>query len=124
MHRHTIRTTTYATKVCVEIMRMGLTMNTAKTHVMVVDNTAIDMNNVLVEDIESYVIGTTQQHQGKEPGQRDTTKNRGRLGGIRQTPGCLPQQPCHPSEDTDVQLQCAVSYDIWCRDPDTDQTSP
>ena len=76
MHRHTIRTTTYATKVSVEIMRMGLKMNIAKTHVMVVDNTAINVNNVLIEDIDGYVIGTTQQPQGKEPGQRDTTKNR------------------------------------------------
>ena len=90
---------------------------------MVVDKTPIDMNNVLTEDIEGTVIGTKQQPQRKEPGQRDTTNNRGRPGGIRQTPGYLQKQPRRLSEDAGVQLQCAVSYDIWCRDPDTDQTS-
>ena len=63
------------------------------------------------------------QPQGKEPGQRDTTRNRGRLGGIRQTPGYLQKQPCHLPEKTCVQLMCAASYDIWCRDMDIDQTS-
>ena len=70
------------------------------------------------------VLGTTLQPQGKESGQRDTTKNRGRLGGIRQTPGYLQKQSCHLPEETGVQLLCAASYDIiWCRDLDTDQTS-
>ena len=45
----------------------------------------------------------------------------GRLGGIRQTPGYLQKQPCHLPEKTSVQLLCAASYDIWCRDLDTDQ---
>ena len=49
--------------------------------------------------------------------------NHGRLGGIRQTPGYLQKQPCHLPEETGVQLLCAASYDIWCRDLDTDQTS-
>ena len=53
----------------------------------------------------------------------DTTKNHGRLGGIRQTPGYLQNQPCHLPKETGVQLLCAASYDIWCRDMDTDQTS-
>ena len=58
-------------------------------------------------------------------GQRDTTKNHGRLGGIRQTPGYLQKQHCHLPEETGVQLLFAASYDIniWCRDLDTDQTS-
>ena len=119
MHRHTTRTTTDATKVSVEIRRMGLKMNIAKTNVMA----TINVDNVLIEDIEGYVIGTKQVPQRKEPGQIDTTKNRGRLGGIRQTPGYLQKQPCRLSEDTGVQLQCAVSYEIWCRDMDTDKTS-
>ena len=64
------------------------------------------------------------QPQGKEPGQRDTTNNDGRPGGIRQTPGHLQKQPCHLPEETGVQLLRAASYDIiWCRDLDTDQTS-
>ena len=45
-----------------------------------------------------HVLGTTLQHQGNEPGQRDTKKNHGRLGGIRQTPGCLQRQPYHLPE--------------------------
>ena len=69
------------------------------------------------------VLGATLQPQWKEPGQRDTTKNHGRLGGIRQTPGYLQKQPCHLPEETGVQLICAASYDIWCRDLHTDQTS-
>ena len=44
-------------------------------------------------------------------------------GGIRQTPGYLQKQPCHLPEETCVQLLCAASYDTWCRDLDTDQTS-
>ena len=86
-----------------ESRRMVLKMNIAKTTVMVVDNTPINVNNVL---------GTTQQHQGKEPGQRDTTKNHGRLGGIRQTPGYLLKQSYHLPEETGEQLLCAARYDI------------
>ena len=33
------------------------------------------------------------------------------------------KQPCHLPEETGVQLLCAASYDIWCRDLDNDQTS-
>ena len=55
------------------------------------------------------VLGTTLQPQGKEPGQRDTTKNHCRLGGIRQTPGHLQKQPCHMSKETGVQLP-AITY--------------
>ena len=69
------------------------------------------------------VLWTTLQPEGKEPVQRDSTKNHGRLGGIRRTPGYLQKQPCHLPEETGVQLLCAASYDIWCRDLDTDQTS-
>ena len=50
-------------------------------------------------------------------------KNHGRLGGIRQTPEYHQKQPCHLPEETGVQFLCAASYDIWCRDLDTDQTS-
>ena len=45
------------------------------------------------------------------------------LGGIRQTPGYLQRQPCHLPEEICVQLLCPASYDIWCSDLDTDQTS-
>ena len=33
------------------------------------------------------------------------------------------KQPCHLPEETGVQLLCAASYDIWCRDLDTDQSN-
>ena len=33
------------------------------------------------------------------------------------------KQRCHLPEETGVQLMCAASYDIWCRDIDTRQTS-
>ena len=38
-----------------ESRRMGLKMNIAKTKVMVVDNTPINMNNVLIENVQGYV---------------------------------------------------------------------
>ena len=44
---------------------MGLKMNIAKTKVMVVDNTPINMNNVLIECPRLRVLGTTLQPQGK-----------------------------------------------------------
>ena len=76
---------------------MGLKMNIAKTKLMVVDNTPINVNAALIENVLGYVyvLGTILQLQGKEPGQRDTTKKHGRLGGIRQTLGYLQKQHCH-----------------------------
>ena len=38
-----------------ESRRMGLKMNIAKTKVMVVDNTLINVNNVLLENVQCYV---------------------------------------------------------------------
>ena len=35
--------------------RMGLKMNIAKPKVMVVDNTPVNVNNVLIENVEGYV---------------------------------------------------------------------
>ena len=65
------------------------------------------------------IPGTTLQPQRKNQG-RYTMKNP--MGGICQTLGSLQKQPFHLPEETGVQ-QCATSYDIWCRDLDTDQTS-
>ena len=43
-----------------EIRRMGLKMNIANTKVMVVDNTPINVNNVLIENVQGYVyLGNT-----------------------------------------------------------------
>ena len=107
-----------------ESRRMGLKMNITKTKVMVVDNTPYKREQCADRKCHRLrVLGTTLQPQGKEPGQRDTTKNYGRLGGIRQTLGYLQKQPCHLPEETGIQLLCAASYDIWYRDLDTDQTS-
>ena len=50
-------------------------------------------------------------------------KNHGKMGGIHQTSGYLQKQPRHLPEETGVQLMCSASYDIWCRDLNTDQTS-
>ena len=72
---------------------MGLKMNITKTKVMVVDNTPINVNNVLIENIPGYVY-LGQHYRLKEKNQ-----------------------------DKEIQLLCAASYDIWCRDLDTDQTS-
>ena len=38
-----------------ESRRMGLKMNIAKTKVMIVDNTPINVNNVLIENVPGYV---------------------------------------------------------------------
>ena len=38
-----------------ESRRMGLKMNIAKTKVTVVDNTPINVNNVLIENVQGYV---------------------------------------------------------------------
>ncbi len=76
-----------------------------------------------VENVKAICTWATLQPQRKDPGQRDTTKNHVMLGGIRQTPGYLQKQPCRLPEETGVQLLCAASYDIWCTDMDTEQTS-
>ena len=52
------------------------------------------------------VLGTTLQTKEKEPRQRNTTKNHGRLGDIRQTLGYFQKQPRHLPEETGVQLVC------------------
>ena len=76
-----------------------------------------------IEDVYIEILKDiyTEKLSDSTSAQRDTTKNHGRLGGIRQTPGYLQKQPCHLPEETGVQLLCAASYDIWCRDLDTDQ---
>ena len=45
---------------------MVLKVNIAKSKVMVVDNTPINVNNVLIENVEGFVyFVTTLQPQGK-----------------------------------------------------------
>ena len=97
--------------------QMGLKMNIVKTRVIVVDNTSINVSNVLIENenVEgyTYIWDNNIQSQGKEPGQRGTTKDHDKLDGIRQSPRSLQKQPCHLPEDTGVQLLCAASYDVY-----------
>ena len=51
-----------------ESRRMGLKMNITKTKVMVVDNTPINVNNVLIENVQGYVY-LGQQYSLKENNQ-------------------------------------------------------
>ena len=54
-----------------------------------VDNTHIDVNNVLIDKVEGYVyLGQRYRIMDKNQ-EKNTTKNHVRLGGIRQTPGSL-----------------------------------
>ena len=108
-----------------ESRRMGLKMNIAKTKVMVVDNTPINVNNVLIENVQGYVY-LGQHYSLKEKNQDNEIQRRimaGWAAYAKHRSGHLQKQPCHLPEETGVQLLCAVSYDIWCRDLDTDHTS-
>ena len=56
---------------------MGLKMNIAKTKVMVVDNTPINVNNVLIENVQGYVYlghyySLKEKNQDKEIQRRIT----------------------------------------------------
>ena len=58
-----------------ESRRMGLKMNIAKIKVMVVDNTPINVNNVLIENVQGYVYlgqhySLKEKNQDKEIQQR------------------------------------------------------
>ncbi len=106
-----------------EKIKLGLKMNIAKTKVMVVDNTPINVNNVLIENVPSYVY-LGQHYSLKEKNQNKEIQRRIMTGWAAYAKHrdifksnlaiCL-KRP--------VQLLCAASYDIWCRDLDTDQTS-
>ena len=107
-----------------ESRRMGLKMNITKTKVMVVDNTPINVNNVLIENVQGYVY-LGQHYSLKEKNQDKEIHRRIMAGWAAYAKHrdifksnlaiCLKRT---------VQLLCAASYDIiWCRDLDTDQTS-
>ena len=104
---------------------MGLKMNIAKTKVMVEDNTPINVNNVLIESNATCTRNNTTASRKITRTKRynEESWQVGPLGGIRQTPGYLQKQLYHLPEETGVQLMCAASSDIWCRDLDNDQTS-
>ena len=102
---------------------MGLKMNITKTKVMVVDNTPINVNNVLIENVPGYVY-LGQHYSLKEKNQDKEIQRRIMAGWVAYAKHrdifksnlaiCLKRQ---------VYNSCAASYDIWCRDLDTDQTS-
>ena len=82
-----------------ESRQVGLKMNIAKTKVMVVVCRQHPSQCEHCADRKCQrlrIPGATLQPQGKEPGQRDTTKSRGRIGDIRQTLGHLQKQPRLP----------------------------
>ena len=58
-----------------ESRRMGLKMNIAKTKVMVVDNTPINVNNVLIENVKGYVY-LGQHYSLKENNQNKEIQRR------------------------------------------------
>ena len=106
-----------------ESTRRCLKMNIAKTKVMVVDNTPINVNNVLIENVQGYVY-LGQHYSLKEKNQDKEIQRRIMAGWAayakhrdifkRNLAICLKRQ---------VYNSCAASYDIWCRYLDTDQTS-
>ena len=124
MHRNTTRTATYATRpIDDESRRMGLKMNIAKTKVMVVDNTPVNVNNVLIENAQGYVYlgqhySLKEKNQDKEiqrriiagwaayAKHRDTFKSNLAI--------CLKRQ---------VYNSVLPAMTLWCRDLDTDETS-
>ena len=58
-----------------ESRRMGLKMNIAKTKVMVVDNTPINVSNVLIENVQGYVY-LGQHYRLKEMNQHKQIQRR------------------------------------------------
>ena len=62
-----------------ESMRIGLKMNIAKTKVMVVDNTPINVNNVLIENVEGYVY--LGQHYSLKENNKDKEIQRRSMAG-------------------------------------------
>ena len=62
-----------------ESRRMGLKMNIAKTKVMVVGNTAINVNNVLIENVQGYVY-LGQHYSLKEKNQDKEIQRRNVAG--------------------------------------------
>ena len=104
-----------------ESSRMVLKMNIAKTKVMVVDNTPINVNNVLIENVQGYVY--VGQHYSLKEKNQDKEIQRRIMAGWAAYAKHRDKHPCHLPEETGVQILCAASYDIWCRDLDTDQSS-
>ena len=84
-------------------------MNIAKTILMVVDNTPINVNNVLIENVEGYVY-LGQHYSLKEKNQDKEIQRRIMAGwaAYAKHRDIFHKQPCHLLEETGVQLPCAA----------------
>ena len=58
---------------------MGLKMNISKKNVMVADNTPINVNNVLIENVQDYVY--LEQHYSLKEKNQDKAKQRRIMAG-------------------------------------------
>ncbi len=103
--------------------RMGLKINIAKSKVMVVDNTPINVNNVQIKNVPGYVY-LGQHYSLKEKNQHKQIQRRIMAGWAAYAKHrdifksnlaiCLKRQ---------VYNSCVLPAMTWCRDLDTDQTS-
>ena len=82
---------------------MGLKMNITKTKVMVVDNTPINVNNVLIENVPGYVY-LGQHYSLKEKNQDKEIQRRIMAGwaAYAKHRDIFQKQPCHLPEKTSV----------------------
>ena len=104
---------------------MGLKMNTAKTKVMVVDNTPIHVNNVLIENSEGSVY--LGQHYSLKERNQDTEIQQ------RIMAGCAAYAKHRDIFKSNIAIclkrqmhnYCVLiqAMTLWCRDLDTGQTS-
>ena len=98
-------------------------MNIAKTNVMVVDNTPINVNNVPIENVEGYVEGQRYSHKEKNQDKEDTTRIMADWAAYAKHRDifksnlaiCLKRQ---------VYNSCVLpALTLWCGDLDTNQIS-
>ena len=98
--------------------RMGLKMNIAKTKVMVVDNTPVNVNNVLIENVEGYIYTWDNTTASRKRTRTKRYNEESRHAG-RHTPnnGISSKTHCHLPEETGVQLLCDAAVtcnaDTW-----------
>ena len=107
-----------------ESRRMGLKMNITKTKMMVVDNTPINVNNVLIENVQDYVY-LGQYYSLKEKNQDKEIQRRIMAGWAAYAKHrdifksnlaiCLKRQVYNS--------YVLPAMTLWCRNMDTDQTS-
>ena len=100
-----------------ESRRIGLKMNIAK--LMVVDNTSINVNNVLIENVQGSGTwdNTTASRKRTRTNRKITRTNRyneesWQAGRHTPNTGISSKATFHLPEETCVQLMCAASYDI------------